>query len=168
MGKSSLLNALVGRKRLAYTSRTPGRTRTINVFDLAGKIYLVDLPGYGWARLSRSERKRMSLLLRSYFSERDPAGVIWLLDLRRDPSPEDQQLAEIICQRELPTVIAFTKSDKLRWGERLVRSQAIREQLPAFLTGAQWVLTSARTGEGISELRAAIERLTGVEGLWKP
>lgn len=109
----------------------------------------------------------MSLLLGSYFSERDPAGLIWLLDLRRDPSPEDEKLAEIICQRGLPTVIAFTKSDKLRWAERLARSGAILEQLPPDLARSQWVLTSARTGEGIPVLRAAIERLAGVEGLWK-
>ncbi|GBD32391.1 MAG: putative GTP-binding protein EngB [Gemmatimonadales bacterium] len=157
----------MGRRKLAFTSRTPGKTRTINVFDLAGRLYLVDLPGYGWAKLSRTERRRLSLLLRSYFAERDPAGLVWLLDIRRDPSPEDEELAAVVTERSLPTVVAFTKSDKLRWAQRLERVKAIREKLPVDLADSQWVVTSARTGEGISQLRAAIERLTGMEGLWK-
>ncbi len=167
MGKSSLLNALVGRRQLALTSRTPGKTKTINVFDLAGRLYLVDLPGYGWARLSRRERRRVSLLLHSYFAERDPAGLVWLLDIRRDPSAEDNELAVVVTERSLPTVVAFTKSDKLRWAQRLERVKAIRQKLPVDLADSQWVVTSARTGEGIAELRTAIERLTGAEGLWR-
>lgn len=166
MGKSSLLNALVGRRKLAFTSRTPGKTRTINVFDLGGRLYLVDLPGYGWAKLSRTERRRLSLLLHGYFTERDPAGVVWLLDLRRDPTPEDQELAAVVTQRSLPAIVAFTKSDKLRWAQRLERVRAIKEKLPVDLADSQWVVTSARTGEGIAQLRTAIERLTGMEGLW--
>jgi GTP-binding protein len=167
VGKSSLLNALVGRRKLAYTSGTPGKTRTINVYDLAGRLYLVDLPGYGWAKLSRAERQNLSRLLQSYFAERDPAGLVWLLDIRRDPTPEDEALAAVVTERALPAVVAFTKSDKLRWAQRLARVEEIRAKLPVDLADSQWVVTSARTGEGIAELRKAIERLTGMEGLWK-
>ncbi len=136
------------------------------MFDLAGRLYLVDLPGYGWAKLSRTERRRLSLLLRGYFTERDPVGVVWLLDLRRDPSPEDQELAAVVTERSLPAIVALTKSDKLRWAQRLERVKAIREKLPVDLADSQWVVTSARTGEGIAQLRTAIERLTGMERLW--
>jgi GTP-binding protein EngB required for normal cell division len=89
------------------------------------------------------------------------------LDIRRDPTPEDEELAALVADRSLPTVVALTKSDKLRWAQRLAQVKAIREKLPVELEDSQWVVTSARTGEGIPQLRAAIERLTGMEGLWK-
>ena len=86
VGKSSLLNALAGRRRLAHTSRTPGRTQMCNVFAMGQRYYLVDLPGYGYARLPKASRTALRRLLDDYLQRRSPAGVVWLLDVRRDPS----------------------------------------------------------------------------------
>lgn len=161
MGKSALLNALIGRRSLARTSRTPGKTRAINVYNLADRLYLVDLPGYGWARLPRAERRALGRLLRAYFVERPPAGAVWLLDLRRDPSPEDDDMGELLMERAIPAVIALTKADTVRRRLRQARVQRIRATLPVDVPEGRCVLTSTRTGEGVPALRDAIDRLVG-------
>ena len=161
VGKSSLLNALVGRRRLARTSHTPGRTRACNVFRLDG-YYLVDLPGYGYAALPKTSRAALARLLRAYFTERTPAGAVWLLDVRREPSAEDVAMGELFAERRVPVLVALTKSDKIRRGEGSRRRDAIRRSLGVEVPEHRCVFTSARTGEGVGELRAAIEQL--VEG----
>ncbi len=122
VGKSSLINAVVGRRALAHTSKTPGKTRLVNVFQVDDRYYLVDLPGYGYARASKPDRRRFHALLQEYLSTREPlAGVIWLLDVRREPSPDDHEVAELLARRGVPVLAAITKADKLsrtRRGER--------------------------------------------------
>ena len=87
MGKSSLLNRIIGRRSLAHTSKTPGKTRLLNVYEIDSSFYLVDLPGYGFAKVSKAERAGFSKLINAYLSKRqDLIGVVWLLDIRRDPS----------------------------------------------------------------------------------
>jgi GTP-binding protein len=159
VGKSTLLNALVGRRRLAHTSRTPGKTRTCNVFDVDGRYYLVDLPGYGYAALSKAGRAALARLIRAYFTERTPAGVVWLLDVRRDPSHDDIAIGRLFADRRVPVLVALTKTDKIRRDQRAARQRAIRQSLGVEVPEARCVFTSARTGEGVPELGEAIERL---------
>lgn len=158
VGKSSLINAITGRRALAHTSKTPGKTRTCNVYNVAGRYYLVDLPGYGYARVPRGERAGFGRLLRSYVDRRATlAGVVWLMDARRDPSPDDLALGERLAARRIPVLVAVTKSDKLGHRERATRLRAIFERLT--LPEEQCLLTSATTHEGIDELREAVSAL---------
>ena len=160
MGKSSLLNALTGQRALARTSRTPGRTRACNVFTVEDRFYFVDLPGYGYARVSQAERRALSRLVREYVAARD-AAVVWLLDLRREPSGDDLAMGELLTQHSVPVLLALTKADKVPRGQRPGRLEAILVTLGMNLTAEHCVLTSARTGEGVAVLRKAIERLVG-------
>ena len=159
VGKSSLLNALVGRRALARTSRTPGQTRACNVFTIDNRYYCVDLPGYGWARVSRVERRGLATLLRDYITTRDAAGLVWLLDLKREPSVDDLAMVELLDQRSLPVLLTLTKADQVARGQWRERVEAILTALGLPLAAEQCVVTSARTGEGIVALRQAIERL---------
>lgn len=158
MGKSSLINAVVGRRLLARTSAQPGKTRLCNVFNVAQRFYLVDLPGYGYARVSKRERERFLALIAGYLEERAAlVGAVWLLDVRRDPNPDDQAMADRMMARSLPVLLAITKVDKLPVGQRLDRARRIR--MVVGLSENQCLLTSARTGEGIDTLRASIDAL---------
>lgn len=149
VGKSSLLNALFGRP-LARVSNTPGRTALINVFQLPD-FYLLDLPGYGFAKVSQKERSRFQGLVRGMVEQRTSlTGIIWLMDIRRDPSAEDQVYAELLGTRALPVLVVFTKADKLPLGQRKRRAQALTESLS--LTPEQVQVTSSATGLGIAEL----------------
>jgi len=153
-----LLNALVGRRRLAHVSGTPGKTRLLNVYALDGRLYLVDLPGYGYARTSKAERRRWRARLEQYLRARSAlSGVVWLLDIRRDPSPDDLQIRELIAATARPLLAALTKCDKLA---RAKRAERVRELTAGLaLAHDQVICTSARTGEGVAELAGAVEHL---------
>lgn len=131
------------------------------MFDVNGRFYCVDLPGYGYARVSQAERRALSQLLRSYFAARGPAGVVWLLDLRRDPSPDDLAVGDLLTEHSLPVLPALTKADQVARGRRPERVRAILDGLGLDLAPEHCVVTSARTGEGIEGLRKAVERLVG-------
>jgi len=154
VGKSSLLNAVAARQGLARVSHTPGRTTAMNVFRYPG-FYLIDLPGYGYAKASHAEREAYARLLDGYLRRRTTlAGVVWLLDIRRDPSEQDLTQREILASREVPVLVALTKADKL--GRAAQRDQlaaiAGRLEMPVPL----FHLTSSRTGQGIAELGESI------------
>jgi len=155
VGKSSLLNRLTGRRALAHTSKAPGKTRTCNVYVADGKFYLVDLPGYGYARVSKTERHGFSKLITDYLSTRQSlAGVVWLLDIRREPSKEDEQMANLLVQAGVPTLVAVTKADKVSRGRR-------RERIASIVTAIevpeeQVVVTSAHTREGTEDLLESV------------
>lgn len=155
VGKSSLLNLLVGRRALARVSGTPGKTRALNVFGWGGRCYLVDVPGYGWAKVSQADRAAWRNLVETYVKERPGLkGMLWLLDLRRDPSPEDLAFAAVLAERSLPLLIVLTKADQVGRAKRPERMAAIADGLgfadPPFL------LTSARTKEGQEALRDSV------------
>jgi GTP-binding protein len=116
VGKSSFINALTGRKRLARTSSTPGKTRRIHFYRLDNAMYLVDLPGYGYARAARSERASWRPMVESYLrGSRSPLrGAILLVDVRRGPEREELELLEWLDSEAIPARIAFTKADKLK------------------------------------------------------
>ncbi len=153
VGKSSLLNALLGRT-VARVSNTPGRTALLNVFRLPG-LYLLDLPGYGYAKTSHAERERYGRLVRETLLGRPSlTGVLWLLDLRHLPSNEDCAYGELLVERQLPVIVALTKSDKLPFQQRQRQLAAVSEALA--IPVEQLQLTSSTTGAGISELAESL------------
>ena len=159
VGKSSLINRLVNRKALARTSATPGKTATINFYRL-DTVRMVDLPGYGYAKVSDNERRRWSELIEGYFDDdRDLRLVIQLWDMRHDPSKDDYQMLEYMVEREIPFIIVLTKSDKLNKTERAKRMDAFSSIL-SDLEGITVIPFSAVNGEGADEIRSIIEQVT--------
>ena len=155
VGKSSLLNKLVNRKALARVSATPGKTATINFYRLQ-QCRFVDLPGYGYAKVSNAERRRWDELINSYFeAERRTTLLVQLLDSRHAPSADDVQMLEYLQYHQIPFVAALTKADKLK----KTQQQAAMAEFTALLEpyGCQKVfLTSAEKGLGIEELQACL------------
>lgn len=162
VGKSSLINKLVRRKALARVSSTPGKTREINFFRVNDAFCLVDLPGYGYARVSKEDRAAWRPLVEGYLRKTPRLrGVVQLIDARHDPSPEDRQMLDFLADLGLPTIVALTKIDKLRSRESEQRVAALERTLA--LDPAQVIPFSATTGEGRAELAHAIVRLIGDE-----
>ena len=155
VGKSSLLNRLVKRKAFARVSRTPGRTREINFFQVNDQFVLADLPGYGYAKISKERKAEWRPLLEGYLSGTTRlAGVVQLLDIRRDPSDDDISMLDFLAQLEVPTIVVLTKTDKLSRGAVTRRQDDIVRGL--MLDPAQTISFSAVTGEGRDELAAAV------------
>ncbi len=156
VGKSSLLNRLVHRKKFARVSNTPGRTREVNFFKVNGSFLLVDLPGYGYARVSKERRAEWRPMIESYLRSTDQLrGVVQLLDSRHDPSPDDMQMLEYLGELGVPTIIVLTKIDKLSPKERQQQLDRIAAAVGA--EDDQIIAFSATTGEGRNELAEAIE-----------
>ena len=181
VGKSSLLNALVGIKGLAKVSATPGKTQAMNVFligpdakphvphdgvtrgpkpEARGLYYLVDLPGYGYAKTSKTERARFASLIQGFLMDRPTlTGLVWLLDIRHEPSQEDRAMAELLGERGLPVLAVLTKADKL--GTEVMRTQTKMIARALALTEEQVQVTSAKNGAGLAELRATVAAAVG-------
>ena len=163
VGKSSLINKLVGRKSLARVSSAPGKTVTINFYDVDGKLYLVDLPGYGYARRSAETKTVWSSLTDSYFTanpRRDLLRlVIQLLDSRIGPTEDDTMMMEWMLREQVPFIIAATKTDKLKSREL---EAFLREMRESYLSGTDIALIpfSSVTGTGKDELWEHILRAT--------
>src|SRR5467141_1542543 len=156
VGKSSLLNALVGH-RIAKTSGTPGKTRALNVFLIDESHYFLDLPGYGYARAGKAQRAAFRGLVKLALRRERLRGVVWLLDIRHSLSADDQAMQDALADDETRVLAAITKGDKLSSGKRSTRERELREELA--LPEDQVVVTSARTGEGIADLKEAIAGL---------
>lgn len=155
VGKSSLLNKLMYRKGLAKVSQTPGKTATINFYDVDGYDF-VDLPGYGYAKVSKSEKGRWSELIEGYFNQdRRFALVVSLVDVRHDPSALDVHMVNYLAEAGLPFAVALTKADKLSKQQANKQRAAIRKKLD-LPKGTPLVLTSSEKGEGVEELRTLI------------
>lgn len=159
VGKSSLLNKLMFRKGLAKVSSTPGKTATVNFYDVDG-VDLVDLPGYGYAKVSKSELGRWSSLIEGYFNQdRQFALVVSLVDIRHDPSELDRNMVEFLAEAELPFAVALTKADKLSKQKANAQKQRIMRTLD-LPEGTPVILTSAESGTGIDDLRRLIAQRT--------
>ncbi len=159
VGKSSLINKLLNRKSLARTSATPGKTATINFYKL-DTMRLVDLPGYGYAKLSASEKKRFSQTIEHYFDDdRDLRLVLQLIDMRHPPTANDLQMLDYLVECEIPFVIVLTKADKLNKTEREKRLAALETELADF-EGIQCIPFSAVNGEGVELLRSVLDDVT--------
>jgi GTP-binding protein len=165
VGKSSLLNRLVHRKKLARVSNTPGRTREINFFKINDAFVFVDLPGYGYARVSKERRAEWRPLIESYL-RRSPQlrGIVQLLDVRHDPTTDDRQMLDFLSELGVPTIVVLTKIDKLTAAQRKKRLGEFSLHLG--LDEEQVIVFSAVTGEGRDELAEAIDALLG-QPSWK-
>ena len=159
VGKSSLLNALVGR-RIAKISGTPGKTRALNVFLIDASHYFIDLPGYGYARVGKAQRAAFRGLVKHALRRERLRGVVWLLDIRHALSVDDQAMQDALAEEANTRVLAaLTKGDKLSAGKRGTRERELRQELG--LPEDQVMVTSAKTGEGIVDLKEAIAGLIG-------
>ncbi len=158
VGKSSLLNKLLRRKALAKVSSQPGKTSTVNFFCIDGAVDLIDLPGYGFAKVSHAEKQRWDEMINGYFEmERYYALVVSLIDIRHPATKLDVQMVEFLLASGLPFAIALTKADKLSRGKALQAAAALRKQL-GLPKEVQVLVTSAESGTGIPELRTLIEQ----------
>ncbi len=163
VGKSSLINKLLNRKSLARTSATPGKTATINFYKL-DCMRLVDLPGYGYAKLSASEKQRFSQTIAHYFEDdRDLRLVLQLIDMRHPPTANDLQMLDYLVECEIPFVIVLTKADKLNKSERAKRLAALETELEEF-EGVQCIPFSAMNGEGVETVRSILDEVTQERG----
>src|SRR5688572_6854835 len=145
VGKSSLINSLLARKGLARTSNTPGRTQSLNFFLVNGDFYFVDLPGYGYAKVSKSMRQDWGKLAHDYLANRDELVLsIQLVDVRHKPSALDLQLYEWLTVNNRNSIIVATKSDKLSSNELFKQMRVIEEEMP----GSAVIAYSAQTGKG--------------------
>ncbi len=158
VGKSSLLNALLHRKNLAYTSKTPGKTQQLNYFLVDDRFYAVDLPGYGYAKAPRSARAEWAQLQERYLAERETLrGVVHLIDSRHPPTDDDTALIERLDDAGHPHLLALTKVDKLSGNGRAQAQQRMDTCLNDMKIDRPVVLTSANTGRGIGALRRWIQ-----------
>jgi GTP-binding protein len=158
VGKSSVLNQLAGVKRLAAVSRTPGRTRMVNFFRVEQRFYLVDLPGYGFARAPTAIRKQWEALITHYLFERTAVRLVLLVvDARRDPMANDREVCELLRRSGLSYVLVASKSDKLS-RTAMVRQRARLVEAFAPTGGIPVITFSAETGEGRKELWNVIEK----------
>lgn len=139
VGKSSFINTLLGRKNLARTSGKPGKTQLLNFFNIDDKIRFVDVPGYGYAKVSKVERARWGKMIEEYLTSRDNLrAVVSLVDLRHEPSTEDVQMYEFLKYYEIPVIVVATKADKIprgKWNkhESMIKKKLNFEQEDAFI-----------------------------------
>ena len=156
VGKSSLLNKLFNRKSLARVSSVPGKTITINFYDVDGKKF-VDLPGYGYAKLSKTEKERFGDLMEGYFQQgRNIKLVVQLVDMRHKPSADDYGMIDFMQQMNIPFIIVMTKSDKLKVKEYKRRLEESQAEL-ACAGDVKIIPFSSQDGNGLDEIKKCIE-----------
>jgi GTP-binding protein len=168
VGKSSLVNVLLlrTRKKLARVSGEPGKTQSLNFYRVNDHFFLVDLPGFGYAKVSAKVRASWKTLIEQYLEgERMLRGVVHLVDARHDPTATDRQMVSYLAERKLPTLVVLTKMDKLKKAQRKTSIATAMEQLG--LDDEQLLPFSSKTGEGRKELLSALESLVGIEELDK-
>ncbi len=156
VGKSSLINCLCRRKALAKTSSTPGKTRLINLFLLNGSFHLVDLPGYGFARVGKQEQQRWGGMMEQYFRETEQLRLtLHLVDIRHEPTQDDAQMNEFLRAYGLPFLVVATKADKISRGARMKYLAPICRKLQ--VQPWQVICVSSETGDGREQLLEALE-----------
>ncbi len=157
VGKSTLINRLINRKNLARTSSRPGKTQTINFYCINRSLYLADMPGYGFARVSKSLRASWGQMIERYLLQRESLkGVIQVIDLRHPPTSDDKQMFQWLQYHQLPTVVVATKADKISRGRWQAHLKRIRHDLGNL---ERLVLFSGQTGQGKEELWKEIMQL---------
>ena len=163
VGKSSVINCLLQRKNFARVGESPGKTIHVNYFRVDGKVYFVDLPGYGYAKVSNADRQRWDELINSYFAAKHRCTLlVQLLDCRHAPSADDLQMLKYLHYHDIPFVVALTKADKLKKSQ-LAATQAEFEELCRPYGCQAVVLTSAENGYGVPELQALLEEAASAE-----
>lgn len=158
VGKSSLINRLVGRTNLVKTSSKPGKTQSLNYFSVDGKLFLVDLPGYGFAKVSKSVRNKWQTLISSYLQNREQLDlVVVIVDLRHEVKKLDRDLVDWLRYHSIPFVIVYTKADKLSKNKQMAHAAALDAGLS--IQPDERFLFSAKTGKGCTRLRQFISDL---------
>ena len=157
VGKSSVINRLLNRKNFARVGATPGKTIHVNYFLIEERLYLIDLPGYGYAKVSQSERERWGKLMEQFFAEKGlfTLGVL-IVDARHKPTADDVTMINFLIDAEIPFVIVLTKADKLKKTERQKRREAFLTEIPC-AQDITFIEFSAQTGEGADEIRGIID-----------
>lgn len=159
VGKSSLINKCVNRRNLAKSSSTPGKTRTINYFNINDAWYMVDLPGYGFAKVSQSERNRWGKMIENYLGKRTQLrGVIQLLDIRHEPNQNDILMKNWLEHNQIPYMIIATKADKISRGARSKNLAVIRRAMGLTMEQTP-ICFSASNGEGVDEVLQAFSEI---------
>lgn len=158
VGKSSLINAITGRKAIARTSVTPGRTQELNFFDVGGRLYLVDMPGYGFAKAPKPDVDRWQRLIRDYLRGRVPLRLLLLLiDARHGIKPSDTQLMDMLDEAAVHYRLILTKADKVKASQLAETTEKVAKVTAKRAAAAPGVIvTSSETGQGIATLRAQI------------
>ena len=157
-GKSSLINKLLNRRNLAKTAKTPGKTRSINFYEIDGKFLFVDLPGFGYAKLAAEEKKAWKDLIEYYFQHaKGVKGVVHLIDIRHGPMDSDRELIKYMAQLKLRIIWALTKADKLNREQRISMAENIIGDLDT--DSRNLIICSARDGTGVIQLRRKISEL---------
>ena len=163
VGKSSVINRLLGRKNFARVGAAPGKTVHINYFLIDKTFYLVDLPGYGYAKVSNADRERWDDLINSYFeAPRHHTLLVQLIDCRHAPSADDLQMLKYLHYHQIPFVVALTKADKLKKSQ-LAKTQEDFEKVCLPYGCQKVVLTSGENGYGIPELQAVLNEAVAAE-----
>ncbi len=159
VGKSSLINKIFNRKSMARVSSMPGKTATINFYSIEN-VHLVDLPGYGYAKVAKAEKERWGKLIEGYLhADRNLALVFQLIDFRHSPSENDLQMINFLIESELPFAIVFTKADKLSKNQRKMRMIEFEKKIECF-NDIFKIEFSSMTGEGVEEIREIIDDLS--------
>lgn len=163
VGKSSLINGLMNRKSLARTSGQPGKTQTINLYKINGEMYLVDLPGYGYAKVSQAEKEKWGKMIEKYLhTSKNLKAVFLLIDIRHEPSANDRQMYDWILHNGYEPIIIATKLDKLKRSQVQKHLKMVREGLQV-KKGTLVIAYSAETKQGREEIWELIDSLTGTE-----
>jgi len=164
VGKSSLINTLTNRKKLARTSSTPGRTQAINFFDINGRLYFVDLPGYGFAKVPREIKNSWGRMIEGYLSNRSNLkAVVIILDIRREISPGDFSLLDWLIHYQIRPIVILTKTDKISRGQAFSRAKSMENILDRYRIEKP-ILFSARTRQGREEIWERIEKIITGQG----
>ncbi|MGT2910968.1 ribosome biogenesis GTP-binding protein YihA/YsxC [Streptococcus cameli] len=151
VGKSSFINTLLGRKNLARTSSKPGKTQQLNFYNIDDKLRFVDVPGYGYAKVSKTERAKWGKMIEEYLTNRDNLrAVVSLVDLRHDPSAEDVQMYEFLKYYEIPVIVVATKADKIPRGKWNKHEAAIKKKLQ-FDSTDSFIIFSSETRHGFEQ-----------------
>ena len=158
VGKSSFINRLINRKNLARTSSKPGKTQTLNFYIIEERFYFVDVPGYGYARVSKTEREKWGRMLETYFTQRQTVKkVLLLMDFRHEPTTEDKQMKEFVTYYNIPFQIIATKADKVPKGKWNQHEARFRRALQ-LIQEESIIIFSAETGEGSQAAWEMIEQ----------
>lgn len=163
VGKSSFINALINRKNLARTSSKPGKTQTLNFYLIEKMFYFVDVPGYGYAKVSKAEKAKWGPMLETYFTQRENLqAAIVVVDGRHAPSKEDKQMYDFLKYYEIPTIVVATKMDKIPRGKWNKQEAMVKKSLN-FQKGDDFLLFSSETKEGKEKAWSLIEEFVGFE-----
>lgn len=165
VGKSSFINALLNRKNLAYTSSRPGKTQTLNFYSVNDALYLIDVPGYGYAQVDKKTQAKFGMMIEEYLEKREQLKrVFMLIDFRHKPSEDDQLMYNFLKYYKVPVTIVATKTDKVGSSKKDKNAKIIKDTLD-LVVGDNLVLFSSVTKLGVKEVLTQIEELSGIETL---